>query len=104
MYSINYGTLGFVSQGESHKKLEERERELSDSKLLIQQHEVHIKTVAESMKNLEAKKHGLEMQLDELSEEVANLKAQGEARTRARMATPENRESKKWKFSFFSGK
>ena len=64
-------------QSESNKKLEEREKELSDNKLLVQQHEVHIKTVAESMKQLEAKKASLERQVDELSEECANLKAQG---------------------------
>ena len=64
-------------QGDSNKKLEERERELSDTKLLIQQHEAHIKTVAESMKALDAKKAGLERQVDELSEDCAKLKAQG---------------------------
>ena len=64
-------------QTDSNKKLESREKELSDSKLLIQQHEAHIKTVAESMKQLETKKQGLERQVDELNEECANLKAQG---------------------------
>ncbi len=65
-------------QTEALKKLEERDRELSDNKLLVQQHEVHSKTVAESMKQLDAKKSMLERQLDELNEECANLKARGE--------------------------
>ena len=69
--------LWFSLQTESNKNLEEREKELSDNKLLVQQHEAHIKTVAESMKQLESKKHSLERQVDELNEECANLKAQG---------------------------
>ena len=75
---VYYSCPPYPFQTDSNKKLESREKELSDSKLLIQQHEAHIKTVAESMKQLETKKQGLERQVDELNEECANLKAQGE--------------------------
>ena len=74
---VYYSCPPYPFQTDSNKKLESREKELSDSKLLIQQHEAHIKTVAESMKQLETKKQGLERQVDELNEECANLKAQG---------------------------
>ncbi len=64
-------------QADSTKKLDSREQELSDCKLLIQQHEARIKSVQEAMKELEAKKCMLEMKLDEQNEEVSKLIAKG---------------------------
>ncbi len=66
-------------QADSTKKLDSREQELSDCKLLIQQHEARIKSVQEAMKELEAKKCMLEMKLDEQNEEVSKLIAKGKA-------------------------
>ena len=64
-------------QTDTNKKLEDRENELSEAKLLIQQHEAKMKTVAETMKENEEKKRHLEDSVDTLNEECARLKAQG---------------------------
>jgi len=65
-----------TSQTEMNSKLEEKEKELSDQKLLIQQHEIKMRTVQETIKETETKKRSLEDNLDQLNEEVAKLKAQ----------------------------
>ena len=64
-------------QTETKQKLEERQKELDECKLIIQQHEAKMKTTVASMKEVESKKQELEMKLDGLNEEVARLRAEG---------------------------
>ncbi|KAF0310004.1 Kinesin heavy chain [Amphibalanus amphitrite] len=64
-----------TSQNDSNKKMEEAERELSESRLLIQTHEAKIKSLQESVRDSEAKKRQLEESLDAINEEVASLRA-----------------------------
>lgn len=68
------GTLE-TTQAESRAQIEEREKELQESKLLITQHEAKMKSLGESMKSSDQKKRNLEEQVDSLNEEVARLKA-----------------------------
>lgn len=63
-------------QAENNKKLDEAESQLSACKLVVQQHEAKMKNVTESMKEVDLKKCQLQDQVDQLSEEVAKLKAQ----------------------------
>jgi len=63
-------------QTDMNKKLEDRERELSEAKLLIQQHEAKMKTITETMQENDEKKKMLEIKVDSLNEECASLKAQ----------------------------
>jgi len=63
-------------QTENLQKLEERERDLSETKLLVQQHEAKMKTIQDSMKEVDAKKRALEDDVDQLNEECAKLRAQ----------------------------
>ncbi|XP_045601943.1 kinesin heavy chain isoform X3 [Procambarus clarkii] len=62
-------------QGDCNKKIDEYERELSECRLLISQHEARMKTLQESMHEVEIRKRQLEEQVDSLGEEVAQLKA-----------------------------
>ena len=55
------------------------------------QHEAKMKTVAESMKELEAKKCHLQEQVDQLTEDCARLKAQGTAGSHAAIVEPVER-------------
>lgn len=61
--------------GEMNTQIEEREKELVETKLLITQHEAKMKTLTHSMKDADNKKRTLEEQVDALNEEVARLKA-----------------------------
>lgn len=61
---------------ENSKKLGDTEIELSDCKLRIQQYEAKMSTLAETIKDMEVKKRHLEENVDCLSEECAQLKAQ----------------------------
>jgi len=65
-------------QKESIAKLEEREKELEDLKLLVQQYEAKIETVQGSMKAMEMKKRQMEDEIDNLQDEAAKLRAEGE--------------------------
>ncbi|XP_064613809.1 kinesin heavy chain-like [Liolophura sinensis] len=65
-----------VFQTDNNKRLEVTEKDLSDCRLLIQQHEAKITSLQESMKDTEVKKRELEESLDALNEECAKLKAQ----------------------------
>ncbi|KAG7173806.1 Kinesin heavy chain-like 2 [Homarus americanus] len=60
---------------ENFQKIDEYERELSDCRLLISQHEARMRTLQDSMHEVEVRKRQLEEQVDSLSEEVAQLKA-----------------------------
>ena len=64
-------------QVELNKKIDEREKDLSESRLLVQQHEAKMKSTVESMREAENKKHQMEEEMDRLNEECAKLKAQG---------------------------
>lgn len=56
------------------KKVSEYEKELSDCRLLISQHEARMKSLQESMRESENKKRSLEESVDALREECAKLK------------------------------
>jgi kinesin family protein 5 len=56
------------------KKITENEKELSDCRLLISQHEARMKSLQESMRESENKKRALEENVDALREECAKLK------------------------------
>uniref|UniRef100_A0A3P9NQC6 Kinesin-like protein n=1 Tax=Poecilia reticulata TaxID=8081 RepID=A0A3P9NQC6_POERE len=64
-------------QTECNQKMEETSRELSSCHLLISQHEAKIRSVMDCMQNVELKKRQLEDSYDSLTEEMANLRAQG---------------------------
>ncbi|XP_032806993.1 kinesin heavy chain-like isoform X3 [Petromyzon marinus] len=64
------------SQGDTNKKMEENEHELSSCQLLISQHEAKIKSLSEYIHNMEQKKRQLEETFDSVSEELAKLRAQ----------------------------
>ena len=62
-------------QADSNKKISEYEKELGECRLLISQHEARMQTLSESMKEAEARKRGLEEEVDALHEVCAKLKA-----------------------------
>ncbi|XP_042857767.1 kinesin heavy chain-like, partial [Penaeus japonicus] len=62
-------------QGDCNKKIDDYERELSECRLLISQHEARMKTLQESMHEVEVRKRQLEEQVDTLTEDVTRLKA-----------------------------
>lgn len=63
-----------VQQQTTSKKVGEYEKELSDCRLLISQHEARMKSLQESMRESENKKRSLEESVDALREECAKLK------------------------------
>ncbi|CAF0863065.1 unnamed protein product [Rotaria sordida] len=54
-----------------------KDKELDEAHLLIQQHEAKMRSMLESMKELEDKKRALERTQDSLNEELVKLRAQG---------------------------
>lgn len=64
-----------IQQQATSKKVAEYEKELSDCRLLISQHEARMKSLQESMRESENKKRSLEESVDALREECAKLKA-----------------------------
>lgn len=54
-----------------------KDKELDEAHLLIQQHEAKMRSMIESMKDLEDKKRALEQTQDVLNEELVKLRAQG---------------------------
>merc|ERR1711962_1557641 len=68
------GTLE-QQQAEANRKCEEMEKDLSECRLTIVQHEAKMKSLNETIKEGEAKKRSLEENLDSLQEEVTQLKA-----------------------------
>ncbi|XP_074659663.1 kinesin heavy chain-like isoform X3 [Tubulanus polymorphus] len=65
-----------TSQAENIKKLDSSEKELSDTKLLVQQHEAKMKTLAETIKDVEVKKRALEEDVDRLNDQCATMRAE----------------------------
>ena len=63
---------------DTKEKLVERQSELDECRLLIQQHEAKISSTQQSMREVEGKKSRLEETVDGLNEEIARLKAEGE--------------------------
>merc|ERR1719309_680307 len=68
------GTLE-QQQAEANRKCEEMEKDLSECRLTIVQHEAKMKSLNETIREGEAKKRSLEEELDALQEEVTQLKA-----------------------------
>ncbi len=54
-----------------------KDKELDEARLLIQQHEAKMRSMLESIKELEEKKRTLEQTQDLLNEELVKLRAQG---------------------------
>ena len=54
-----------------------KDKELDEARLLIQQHEAKMRSMLESIKELEEKKRTLEQTQDSLNEELVKLRAQG---------------------------
>jgi kinesin family member 5 len=54
-----------------------KDKELDEARLLIQQHEAKMRSMLESIKELEEKKRSFEKTQDSLNEEVVKLRAQG---------------------------
>lgn len=63
------------SQVDSNRKVTDYEKELSECRLLISQHEARMRSLQESMREAENKKRTLEESIDALREECAKLKA-----------------------------
>lgn len=63
------------SQSEFNKKLENSERELSEGRLLIQQHEARIGSLQETVRDVEAHRRHLEEAADAMHEQIASLRA-----------------------------
>jgi kinesin family member 5 len=63
-----------TQQQATSKKVTEYEKDLSDCRLLISQHEARMKSLQESMRESENKKRALEENVDALREECAKLK------------------------------
>jgi len=64
-----------AASGELRKTIEEREKDLQQSRLLVTQHEARLRMLETSVSDAEGRKRGLEEQLDSIQEEVARLKA-----------------------------
>ncbi|GIY70247.1 kinesin heavy chain [Caerostris darwini] len=62
-------------QNDCNKKIEANEKELAEGRLLISQYEAKMRTLQETMKDIDAKKRTLEESVDTLNEECAKLKA-----------------------------
>merc|ERR1740122_667129 len=63
-------------QSEVARKGEEMEKELSECRLTIVQHEAKMKTLNETIRDGDTKKRNLEESLDALQEQIAQLKAE----------------------------
>jgi len=72
---VNKATLMEQSQTDALAKIENMEKELSDTRLLVGQHEAKTKSLNESLRELEVKKRQLEEHIDSLNEEVTQMKA-----------------------------
>ncbi|XP_067433845.1 kinesin-1 heavy chain-like [Thunnus thynnus] len=69
------------SQAESSQKMEETERELTACQLRISKHEAKIKSLTDSLQNVEQKKRKLEENVDSLGEEIVRIRAQERVNT-----------------------
>ncbi len=73
---VHKATLLEQAQTDGLARADGMEKELSEARLLIGQHEAKMKSMSESMREVDAKKRGLEDQVDALNEEVSKLKAE----------------------------
>ncbi|XP_015911040.1 kinesin heavy chain [Parasteatoda tepidariorum] len=62
-------------QAECNKKIEVNEKELAEGRLLISQYEAKMKSLQETMRDVDTKKRNLEEAVDSLNDECAKLKA-----------------------------
>ncbi|XP_013883187.1 kinesin-1 heavy chain [Austrofundulus limnaeus] len=69
------------SQSESSQRLDEAEKELTACQLRISQHQAKIKSLTDSLQNVEQKKRQLEENADLLHEEIVRIKAQEKVNT-----------------------
>ncbi|XP_068437527.1 kinesin-1 heavy chain-like [Clinocottus analis] len=69
------------SQAGSTQKMEEAEMELNAFQLRVSQHEAKIKSLTDSLQNVEQKKRQLEENVDFLNEEIVRIKAQEKVNT-----------------------
>uniref|UniRef100_UPI0037E98477 kinesin-1 heavy chain-like n=1 Tax=Semicossyphus pulcher TaxID=241346 RepID=UPI0037E98477 len=69
------------TQAESSQKMEETEIELTACQLRISQYEAKIKSLTDSLQNVEQKKRQLEENVDSLNEEIVRIKAQEKVNT-----------------------
>ncbi|XP_035512112.1 kinesin-1 heavy chain-like [Morone saxatilis] len=69
------------TKAESTQKMEEMELELTACQLRISQHEAKIKSLTDSLQNVEQKKRQLEENVDSLHEEIVRIKAQERVNT-----------------------
>ncbi|TRY79499.1 hypothetical protein TCAL_17082 [Tigriopus californicus] len=72
---VHKSSLLETAQHDGVSKMEALEKDLSESKLLIGQHEAKMRSLAETIKELEAKKRTMEEQMDSLTEEISAMKA-----------------------------
>ncbi|CAF0754577.1 unnamed protein product [Didymodactylos carnosus] len=66
-----------VEKVNHQKGIEFKDKELDESRLLIQQHEAKMRSMLETMKELEEKKRNLERTHDTINEELVKLRAHG---------------------------
>uniref|UniRef100_A0AAQ4PCU0 Kinesin-like protein n=1 Tax=Gasterosteus aculeatus aculeatus TaxID=481459 RepID=A0AAQ4PCU0_GASAC len=69
------------SRSESTQKIEATEMELIALQLRVSQHEAKIKSLTDSLQNVEQKKRQLEETVDSLNEEIVRIKAQEKVNT-----------------------
>ncbi|XP_034561676.1 kinesin-1 heavy chain-like isoform X2 [Notolabrus celidotus] len=69
------------TQAESSQKMEQTEMELTACQLRISQYEAKIKSLTDSLQNVEQKKRQLEENVDSLGEEIVRIKAQERVNT-----------------------
>ncbi|XP_041817117.1 kinesin-1 heavy chain-like [Chelmon rostratus] len=69
------------TQAERSQKMEEMEVELTACQLRISQYEAKIKSLTDSLQNVEQKKRQLEENVDSLNEEIVRINAQGKVNT-----------------------
>merc|ERR1719216_495116 len=72
---VNRASMLESSQSEGLSKIEAMEKDLGESRLLVGQYEAKMKSLNESIKDLDGKKRQLEEQVDTLNEDVSKLKA-----------------------------
>merc|ERR1711953_41113 len=72
---VNKASMLDTAQAEGIAKIEAMEKDLSEARLLVGQYEAKMKSLNESIKDLDGKKRTLEEQVDTLNEDVTQLKA-----------------------------
>jgi len=72
---VNKASMLESSQSEGLSKIVAMEKDLGEARLLVGQYEAKMKSLNESIKDLDGKKRSLEEQVDTLNEDVSKLKA-----------------------------